>query len=71
MKLHSISYLIGSIKKLQIQQKPNVKTIAKALRILELFANVHSGLRLKEISGQAGLNKATTYRFEETFERPG
>jgi DNA-binding IclR family transcriptional regulator len=56
---------------MQTQRIPNMKSIEKGLRILELFANAHSGLSLKEISSQAGLNKATAYRFVETFVQLG
>lgn len=48
-----------------------VGVLTKVLRIFDALQHSPAGLRLKQISEQAGLNKSTAYRFLSHLEREG
>jgi DNA-binding IclR family transcriptional regulator len=48
-----------------------VGVVSKVLRILETLSGSPSGLQLKEIASQTGLNKSTAYRFLAHLESAG
>jgi IclR family transcriptional regulator, acetate operon repressor len=57
--------------KTRVNKAHPVGTLNKTLRMLEFICDSPKGLRLKEVSEKAGLNKSTAYRFLAHLEREG
>ncbi len=47
------------------------ETLAKGLRILDLFGNEEAGFTLSQIAGRVGINKTSVYRYVNTFCEQG
>ena len=53
------------------QERPTIKVLEKAIRILELFSPGKERLSLDQISLETGLPKPTAFRIVKTLERAG